>query len=101
MIALAIAIILALSSVGLAYVARKHPLEALRRGIQVAACLMAVTSLVAGLLLFPSSRAWQSSRSVAVQEAQADAEVDRATRMIEVLGSPAAYIEYLKATKAD
>lgn len=101
MIALAVSIVLALALLGLAYIARLHPLESLRRGIQACACFLSVATLVIGLLLFPTSQAWQSSRSVAAQEAQANAELSRANRMIEALGSPAAYIEYLKATKAD
>ncbi len=101
MIALAVAIVLALALSGLAYVARLHPVLALRRGIQASAAITAVIALVAGLVLMPASQSWQASLRVSALEAQTDAELSRATRMIKVLGSPAAYIEYLKATKAD
>lgn len=101
MIALAVAIVLALALGALAYIARLHPVVALRRGLQVTASILAVASLVTGIAAYPSVDVWQQYKAGQASASRYDLERIRAINMIEIMGSPQAYIEYLKATKAD
>lgn len=99
MIVLLIGLILAASLGLLAFVARHHPIIAVRRWLQVGSVLGAVLILVASLLLYPSVNVWQEYRAGQATVAKYDIERIRAKHMIRLLGSPQAYIEYLKAIK--
>lgn len=99
MIAPLIALVLAAALLLVAYLARLHPDVGMRRILQAASSLLAVTALVAGLALYPKVSVWQSYQAGEAAMTRYTVEKIRAKHMIRLLGSPEAYIEYLKATQ--
>ncbi|WP_313453268.1 hypothetical protein [Stutzerimonas nitrititolerans] len=101
MIALLIGLILTASLAGLAFIARYHPIPAIRRWLQVGCAVAAVTVLVTSLLLYPAVNVWQQYQAGQAAASKHDLERIRAEHMIAVFGSPQAYIEYLKAIRSE
>lgn len=101
MIVLLIGVILSGSFGLLAWAARLHPIQTFRRSLQVGGCIAAVLTLVIALLLYPSANVWQHYQAGKATASQYDLERIRAENMIAVLGSPQAYIEYLKAIRSE
>lgn len=101
MIAPLIALVLAAALLSVAYVARLHPDVSMRRIVQAASSALAVIVLVAGIALYPRVSVWQSYQAGEVAMTKYTVEKIRAKHMIRLLGSPEAYIEYLKAIKQD
>jgi hypothetical protein len=101
MIALFIALIIATALLALSWVSRNHPIPTVRRGLMVGCSGASVLIMIVGLSLYPASQVWQSSRASDAALKSVEVETARATAMIAQLGSPAAYIEYLKARKGE
>ena len=99
MLAILIGAVISASLGLLGFVARYHPIPAFRRWIQVACGIGVVLVLVVSLLLYPSVNVWQQYHAGQAIASQYDLERIRAEHMIDLLGSPQAYIEYLKAIK--
>jgi len=99
MISILIGLILTASLAGLAFIARYHPIPAIRRWLQVGCAVAAVTVLVTSLLFYPAVNVWQHYQAGKALASQYDLEEVRARHMIDLLGSPQAYIEYLKAVQ--
>lgn len=97
MIALLIALIIAALLFACAYLGTKHPLPSVGRGITAASSLLACIALITGLAFYPSVNVWQQYTAGQATASRYDLERIRAEHMIKLMGSPQAYIEYLKA----
>lgn len=101
MIALLIGLTIALAAAFAAALARNHPLPLTGRLIQSGALLVGMLAVCTGLSLFPASQAWQDDYSANTAALKARYELQHTEQMIQALGSSRAYIEYLKATRAE
>ena len=101
MIALLIALVLAFALFACAYLGTKHPLVSVGRAVSAGCSLTACITLITGLALSPMTQVWQATSAADARVEIMNAEAARAEAMIEQLGSPQAYIEYLKAIKPE
>lgn len=101
MIALLISLVLTFALFACAYLGTKHPLVSVGRAVSAGCSLTACIALITGLALYPMTQVWQAERAADVQLERLNAEAARTKIMIEQLGSASAYIEYLKAIKAE
>ncbi len=97
MIAFLIGLTVAVAMGLAAYLARFHPSKFIGRLQQASALLIGMLALCVGLLLYPRAQAWQEDYAAQARSAAARYELDHTERMVQVLGSSRAYIEYLKA----
>lgn len=99
MISLIIAVLMSLILLGLAHWTKTHPIPKLGKLLRRALCVIAALSLVTGIALYPLSQSWQEHRAAESRALTLATETSRAQEMIAILGSPQAYIEYLKVTQ--
>ena len=93
-------LIIALCGV-LFFLAKFHPIPAVAKMLRAGLLTTCIVSLVIGLALYPKAVVWQAELSADAEAKALEAEAARAREMIVQLGSAAAYIEYLKATRKD
>lgn len=101
MTAILASLVICAAFLAIAYAGTRHPVVAIGRAVSISAFILAVAALVAGITLSPESSVWEAELAADASVKHLEAESTRAKYMIEYLGSPQAYIEYLKATKND
>ena len=80
---------------------RNHRNPGLSRALSLAFAALATISMVVGLACYPAARVWQANRYAEAAEAAARGDAEQAKALIVVLGGADAYLEYLKARRAE
>ncbi len=101
MIAIIFALLIIAMCAALFFLAKRHPIPAVAKMLRTGLLVVCIVSLITGLALYPNAVVWQAELRANADVKALEAEATRAREMIQQLGSAAAYIEYLKATRQD